>query len=214
MKKAPALRLAQLMELLDRMSSREWPSRRNRAILVVGWTSALRASEICALNIEDIQHAPEGLIVWIRKSKTDQDGKGIPIGIPASPLTAIILDWRSAVTRLYGTESGPLFPRIGYAQVDRWFPSIGPRGRLSTRSLHKLIVRLLRTISVDGSVHSLRRGMITEAAAAGVSEQLIQRHSRHRSVAVLRGYVDEGNLFTHNPLLPLLDPLPSPQQDR
>jgi integrase len=208
-KKAPALRLDQLMKILDGMSSREWPSRRNKAILAVGWSAALRASEICALNIEDIQKAPEGLIVWLRKSKTDQEGKGIPIGIPASPLADIILDWISAVTRLYGTDSGPLFPRIGYAQVDRWFPSIGPRGRLSTRSLHKLIVRLLRTIGVNGSVHSLRRGMITSAAAAGVSEHLIQRHSRHRSVAVLRGYVDEGNLFTHNPLLPLLPLLDS-----
>ena len=213
-KKAPALRLSKLMELLDKMSSREWPSRRNRAILAVGWSAALRASEICALNIEDIQQATEGLIVWIRKSKTDQEGKGIPIGIPASPLTAIIMDWRSAVTRLYGTESGPLFPRIGYAQVDRWFPSIGPRGRLSTRSLHKLIVRLLRMVSVEGSVHSLRRGMITEAAAAGVAEQPIQRHSRHRSVAVLRGYVEEGNLFDFNPLNAVFETLPSSQQDR
>jgi integrase len=212
-KKAPALRLGQLMAILDGMPSREWPSRRNRAILAVGWGAALRASEICALNIEDIQQAIEGLIVWIRKSKTDQEGKGIPIGIPASSLTAIILDWKTAVSRLYGTNSGPLFPRIGYAQVDRWFPSIGPRGRLSTRSLHKLIVRVLRTISVEGSVHSLRRGMITEAAAAGVPENLIQRHSRHRSVAVLRGYVEEGNLFDLNPLNSVFELFASPQED-
>lgn len=213
-KKAPALRLEQLMDLLDRMSSHEWPSRRNRAILAIGWAAALRASEICALNIEDIQQAIEGLVVRIRKSKTDQEGKGIPIGIPASPLTAVILDWKTAVTRLYGTNSGPLFPRIGYAQVDRWFPSIGPRGRISTRSLHKLIVRLLRMVSVEGSVHSLRRGMITEAAVAGAPESLIQRHSRHRSVAVLRGYVEEGNLFASNPLNAVFELLASPQKDR
>lgn len=202
------------MDLLDRMSSHEWPSRRNRAILAIGWAAALRASEICALNIEDIQQAIEGLVVRIRKSKTDQEGKGIPIGIPASPLTAVILDWKTAVTRLYGTNSGPLFPRIGYAQVDRWFPSIGPRGRISTRSLHKLIVRLLRMVSVEGSVHSLRRGMITEAAVAGAPESLIQRHSRHRSVAVLRGYVEEGNLFASNPLNAVFELLASPQKDR
>ena len=207
-KKAPALRLKQLIRILDNMSHREWPSRRNRAILAIGWSAALRASEICALNLEDIQRSNEGIIVWLRKSKTDQEGRGVPIGIPNSILADIVLDWISAVTRLYGTDNGPLFPRIGYAQADRWFPSIGPRSRLSTRSLHKLIVRLLRTVSVEGSVHSLRRGMITEAAAVGVAEHLIQRHSRHRSVAVLRGYVDEGNLFTHNPLLPLLDSLP------
>lgn len=213
-KKAPALRLAKLIELLGKMSSREWPSRRNQAILAVGWSAALRASEICALNIEDVQEVSEGLIVRIRKSKTDQEGKGIPIGIPTSKLTDIAKDWISAVTRLYGTNSGPLFPRIGYAQTDRWFPAIGPRGRLSTRSLYKLIVRLLRTVSVEGSVHSLRRGMITEAAAAGVAEQAIQRHSRHRSVAVLRGYVEEGNLFDFNPLNAVFESLPGFQQDR
>lgn len=206
-KKAPALRLAQLTELLSSMSPREWSSRRNRAILSVGWCGALRASEICALNIGDVDSTEEGVLIRIRSSKTDQDGLGAIVGVPVSPLSQIVVDWWFAVIRLYGSDnpSAPLFPRIGYSQIDRWFPAIGPRHRLSVRSLHKIISKLLETIGLHGSVHSLRRGMITEAAAAGVSEQIIQRHSRHRSVAVLRGYVDEGNVLLANPLLPIFE---------
>lgn len=41
------------------------------------------------------------------------------------------------------------------------------------------------------SAHSLRAGCATEAAAHGVEERDIGRHTRHRSIAVLRGYIRE-----------------------
>jgi integrase len=48
------------------------------------------------------------------------------------------------------------------------------------------------------SAHSLRAGLATAAAAAGVPEGDIQRQTRHRSVAVLRGYVRHGSVFRNN----------------
>jgi hypothetical protein len=44
----------------------------------------------------------------------------------------------------------------------------------------------------------LRAGLATQAAVAGVSEQVIARESRHCSVAVLWGYVREADMFKRN----------------
>ena len=66
---------------------------RDASILLLGWASALRRSELVALNIGDLDFVEEGLIVTVRRSKTDQEGQGAKIGIPRSrglcPVSAI-----------------------------------------------------------------------------------------------------------------------------
>lgn len=47
----------------------------------------------------------------------------------------------------------------------------------------------------DLSPHSLRRGHITTAAQAGAPERQIARTSRHASLIVLRGYIDDAEVF-------------------
>jgi hypothetical protein len=49
---------------------------------VVGFTGALRRSELVALDIEDVRWTREGMVLNIRVSKTDQEGRGIEVGIP------------------------------------------------------------------------------------------------------------------------------------
>jgi len=49
---------------------------RNRAILLLGFAGALRRSELVALNNEDLEETPEGLLITIRRGKTDQEGLG------------------------------------------------------------------------------------------------------------------------------------------
>ena len=46
--------------------------------------------------------------------------------------------------------------------------------------------------------HSLRAGLATAAAAAGVSERAIMAQTGHRSVTMLRKYIREGSLFLEN----------------
>lgn len=199
-KKAFALRGQKLMEILNSMSKTEWTSRRNRAILSIGWAAAMRTSEICALNIDDIEISDGGIIVNIRKSKTDQSSIGYRIGIPQSPLSLIIENWILSLKKLYGDIIGPLFPLLGCALTEKWFPRIGKRKRLSKRGLSKIVKKILINHGIEGSVHSLRRGLLTEAAALNVPELIIQRHSRHRSISALRGYIETGNIMIDNPL--------------
>jgi integrase len=48
--------------------------KRDRALLSLGFTGAFRRSELVALDVSDLEGPREGLIVTIRKSKTDQEG--------------------------------------------------------------------------------------------------------------------------------------------
>src|SRR6266481_8298681 len=55
---------------------------RDRALLLVGFAGAFRRSELVALDVEDVQFTSDGLVVTLRRSKTDQEGEGRKIGIP------------------------------------------------------------------------------------------------------------------------------------
>jgi len=55
---------------------------RDRALVLLAFSSAMRASELAALNVEDLEPDEAGLIVRIRTSKTDQDGAGAFLAIP------------------------------------------------------------------------------------------------------------------------------------
>src|SRR3984885_1749568 len=54
---------------------------RDRALLLLGFAGAFRRSELVALTVADIADAKTGLLVTIRRSKTDQEGEGITIAI-------------------------------------------------------------------------------------------------------------------------------------
>jgi integrase len=46
--------------------------------------------------------------------------------------------------------------------------------------------------------HSLRAGMVTQAAMNGVPEHAIMRQTRHKSSEMLRKYIRDGALFRAN----------------
>jgi hypothetical protein len=55
---------------------------RNRAILLAGFGGALRRSEIAALNIGDVELIDgRGVVLTVRRSKTDQHGAGAAVAI-------------------------------------------------------------------------------------------------------------------------------------
>ena len=52
--------------------------------------------------------------------------------------------------------------------------------------------------------HSLRAGLATSAAKAGKSERAIMAQTGHRSVAMVRRYIRDANLFSENAAAGLL----------
>jgi integrase len=55
---------------------------RDRALLLIGWAAALRRSELAALVVSDLQFEPDGLIIALRRSKTDQEATGEVVAVP------------------------------------------------------------------------------------------------------------------------------------
>lgn len=206
---APALSGKQLVTILSSLSSTSYCGQRNRAMFAVGWSCGLRCAELQALDVSDVELVTAddttAVVIHIRRSKTDTDGRGYSIGIPESPITEIIKRWTDMLVSLYLAEIGPLFPRLSYANVERYFPPKGMRPPLSVRGISKTIRTVMQQNGIKGSVHSLRRGVITEAARLNVPEHLIQRHSRHASTKSLRGYIEAGTIFSDNPLPAIFD---------
>jgi integrase len=58
-------------------------------------------------------------------------------------------------------------------------------------------------LSIDGfdrlSAHALRVGFITEAYDKGVRDEDIMRHTRHRDLRTMRGYVRRASLLSESP---------------
>ena len=85
---------------------------RDRALLLIGFAGGFRRSEIVALNCDDVERVRQGLIVTLRRSKTDQEGAGRKVGIPLGRTRhcpVLALDRWLAVS---GIEAGPIFRPI------------------------------------------------------------------------------------------------------
>ena len=168
---------------------------RDRALLLLGFAAALRRSEVVGLNVDDIAFPREGMVITLRRSKTDQEGQGRRIGIPleANPDTCpvrALKAWYAAA----GITEGPVFRAVNrHGQVRS--------GRLSDKAVALIVKRAAQAAGLDPkdyAGHSLRAGLATAAAAAGVSERAIMNQTGHKSVAVARRYIREGSLFREN----------------
>ena len=153
---------------------------RDRAILLIGFAGALRRSEIAGLKVRDI----EGDVITLRRSKTDQEGDGQRVVVPAlysATLAAALVAWREAG----GIADGYLFRRVrrgGHVTEEK----------LTPHAVGGIFKRRATAAGLDAEplgAHSLRSGRITEEAARGASAWELMRISRHRSVRSLEAYV-------------------------
>lgn len=74
---------------------------RDRALRLLGFSAALRRSELVGLDVEDLEETRDGLVVTLRRSKTDPEGEGRKIGVPqgaekASCPVCALEQWRAA----------------------------------------------------------------------------------------------------------------------
>lgn len=167
---------------------------RDRALVLLGFAAALRRAEIVDLDVEDLAFRPEGLTLTIRRSKTDQEGRGRMIAVPhgrthACPVKALS-DW----LRASQIDRGCIF-----RQVDR-SGSIRAR-RLTPQSVSLILKRYVTRAGLDPHMyagHSLRAGLVTSAARAGVATHKIQQQTGHKTVETLWRYIRDANVFENN----------------
>lgn len=182
-----------LFAILERMGNRP-KDVRDKALLLIGFAGAFRRSELVGLNVDDIEHVRQGIVIHLRHSKTDQEGKGRKIGIPFGRTrwcpVAHLWSWME----LSAMSEGPVFRGIDKGGTIN-------SERLSSDAI-SLILRgraKLAGFSPEGySGHSLRAGLATSAAMAGVSTWKIRQQTGHASDAMLQRYVRNGDLFNEN----------------
>lgn len=188
--KKAAISAANLARMIGKAEGEGPRAIRDRAVLALGLAAALRRSELVALQLADLTLVEQGLTLRIRASKTDQDGAGAVIAIPAGKVLTPVKHL-NAWLKLRGGEPGPLFTRIAPSGLLTCDP-------MSDRSVARLVQRYADRIGLDpASVagHSLRAGFLTEAARTRASLPKMQEVSRQKSVDVLLGYIRSAELF-------------------
>jgi integrase len=174
---------------------------RDRALLLVGFASSLRRSELAALQLADVDEVAEGLVIRLGKSKTDQSGAGRELGVHRGahgltcPARALAL-WLVERGRL----PGPLFTHVDYL------------GRVTPRAMtgHS-VARAVKASCVRAGLdparyagHSLRSGCATACAGNRADVLAIMSRTGHKSVEMVGRYVRHGTLFALDPLAGVL----------
>lgn len=168
---------------------------RDRALLLIGFAGAFRRSELAGIDREHVDFVSEGVVITLPKSKTDQEGAGRKVAIQSGndadtcPVRALRA-WLTAA----GIDSGPVFRPVNrHGQVGS--------ARLTGKSVALVVKHYMARIGKDEAAyagHSLRAGLATAAALAGVQERDIMRQTGHKSVDMVRRYIRDGNLFRNN----------------
>ena len=192
-KKAPVL-VDELSRMVGTLGA-DVAGLRDRALLTLGWFGAFRRSELVALTVADLERTREGLVVTVRRSKTDQEGEGMVKGLPYASNTALcpvraIEAWLAAAAITHG----PIFRAVdkhGHVAAEA----------MADRTVARIVQRAAESAGLDPSRvagHSLRAGFATSAAKAGRSLDSIMRQTGHRSERVARGYIRQATVFDGN----------------
>jgi integrase len=167
---------------------------RDRALLLIGFAGALRRSELVGLDVGDIEHVRQGIVLTLRRSKTDQDRQGRKIGIPFGRTRWCSVAALNTWLKSSGISEGAIFRPVDRHGRIR-------RSRLSGEAVSLIVRERVADAELDPthySGHSLRAGLATSAAQAGVPTWRIRQHTRHASEAMLLRYVRDSQSFTAN----------------
>lgn len=165
--------------------------RRDAAVLALGFAAALRRSEICGLAVADIERVrPDRIIINLRKSKTDQTGRGQSIAVPDGqnirPIKRLN-DWLEISMIRHGSL----------------FQTMRRGGKITGMPLHhsdipRLVKHYAKSIGLDPkdySAHSLRAGFVTSAAVHHARLDKIMEVTRHKSAAMVLKYIRDVDAF-------------------
>ena len=177
---------------------------RDAAIIAIGFSAALRRSEICDLRVEDIEiydssfsrisHRDQSgvkMLIKIRKSKTDQNGLGEKVAIPEGKRIKPI-EWVEKWLDASGIDSGYLFQTLKRGG--------GLRGnKLHHSDIPRIVKFYASQIGLDPSEfagHSLRAGFVTSAAAHHARLDKIMEVTRHRNPTTVMKYIRDADAFS------------------
>jgi len=176
--------LKSIINVIDK-DQNEKRKAKNRALILVGFAGGFRRSELVEILIEDIDFVPEGVKIFIKRSKTDQSGEGMTKGIPYFSKSDYcpVISLKNWLEKS-GIKSGKIFD-------------------MSDKSVALTIKKYTAIAGLDSnkySGHSLRSGFATSVADLGAEERSIMAMTGHKTSQMVRRYIQEANLFKNNAL--------------
>ncbi len=163
----------QMFRLLDSIQTNNILDVRNRAIFEILYSCGIRVSELVGMNTIDVDIKGETIRVLGKGSKE----RIVPIGQKA--LDAIQV-YRQLLNKEWGISAdhnAPLFLNKN-------------RGRLSTRSVARILEKLLKTCGLltPVSPHTLRHTFATHMLDAGADLRVVQELLGHKSLSTTQKY--------------------------
>lgn len=159
--------------LLDELSQRsDAKGKRDVAALRLLYDLAFRRSEVCQMDLEDVD-LDTGTVAVLGKGRTEKKRFTLP-----SKSKRALAAW----LEVRGQEPGPLF--INYDRA-------GKGQRLTTNGLYRMVRKLGEQVGVKARPHGLRHAAITEALDLTHGNlRSVAKFSRHKDVRVLNVYDD------------------------
>lgn len=166
-RKAPPINLDRLRALVATCDTSTLAGLRDRVILVLGFAMMARRSELAGLHLDDIREDDGDLIVYLRFSKTDQEGRGTEVVVPrgvhndTDPVRAV-REYRAALAAR-GITTGRLLRAI-----NRWDQIT--HDSMSGDAINEMLQRRA-AVALPGeglvfTAHGLRAGAASEAYRA------------------------------------------------
>jgi len=189
-KAAPVTR-DRLRAFVGMWTTRTLTGLRNRAMLLAGFAGAMRESELAKIEVQDIQWQDDGsAMILIRKSKTDQEGRGILKPLPYvefSPYcpASAMRSWLTAA----GIESGPVWRRIW-----KGGGKVGPNA-IHPHTVYQLVKDAAERAGLDPAIfsgHSLRAGFATQYGLDGGPPADGMQVTGHKDMRTFMGYMRAG----------------------
>ena len=158
---------------------------KNRALILIGFAGGFRRSELVAILFEDIDFVPEGVKIFVKRSKTDQSGEGMTKGIPyfSNPDYCPVISLKNWIEKSE-IKTGKIFD-------------------MSDKNVALTVKKYTAIAGLDSnkySGHSLRSGFATSTAELGAEERSIMAMTGHKTTQMVRRYIQEANLFKNNAL--------------
>ena len=191
-----ALREYHIMSMLEQCQE-SLIGLRDAALIALGFSAALRRSELCALTVDALQILParrsgqaRRMFLNIHQSKTDQTGRGQRIAIPEGQTIQPIQRLETWL-RASGIRRGYVFQalRRGYELQGR------PLHHSDVARLLKLYARRIGLNPDEIAGHSLRAGFVTSAAVHHARLDKIMAITRHNSTETVMRYVRDVEAF-------------------
>ncbi|MFE0449100.1 tyrosine-type recombinase/integrase [Streptomyces fungicidicus] len=207
-RQATAALPAQIRAMLASTDRTTLAGQRNAALVLLGFATAARVSELVALDLASVVETEHGYDVSVyRKKVRKHTTNAILYG--TDPATCPVRALRAYLAAA-GRTTGPLFLRVD--RWDRLAPpmtrhgrTIGdPAGRMTAEAAAEVIERLAVAAGLTGawSGHSLRRGFATAARAAGHDPLEIARAGGWVDGSrVLARYMDDVDRVKNSPLV-------------